>query len=113
MMSWDEEIWEEGEGEPIWLEDNDDSEEEEEEEEREENYSRDSEIATLSTAPSQCISFNALKTESNAVHSATKYLRKLDITAGTNSLQWIRTTIGPVTDGSLCYHLILVLIHFR
>jgi len=73
---------EEGEGEPIWLEDNDDSEEEEEE-----NHSRDSEIATLSTAPSQCISFNALKTESNAVHSATKYLRKLDITAGTNSLQ--------------------------
>ena len=66
---------------------NDDTEEEEEEEEREENYSRDSEIATLSTAPSQCISFNALKTESNAVHSATKYLRKLDITAGTNSLQ--------------------------
>ena len=82
---------EEGEGEPIWLEDNDDSEkeeeEEEEEEEREETHSRDSEIATLSTAPSQCISFNALKTESNAVHSATKYLRKLDITAGTNSLQ--------------------------
>ena len=75
---------EEGEGEPIWLEDNDDSEEEEEEEE---THSRDSEIATLSTAPSQCISFNALKTESNAVHSATKYLRKLDITAGTNSLQ--------------------------
>ena len=38
MMSWDEEIWEEeGEGEPIWLEDNDDSEEEEEE--REENTS--------------------------------------------------------------------------
>jgi len=73
---------EEGEGEPIWLEDNDDSEEE-----REETHSRDSEIATLSTAPSQCISFNALKTESNAVHSATKYLRKLDITAGTNSLQ--------------------------
>jgi len=72
---------EEGEGEPIWLEDNDDSEEEEE------THSRDSEIATLSTAPSQCISFNALKTESNAVHSATKYLRKLDITAGTNSLQ--------------------------
>ena len=75
---------EEGEGEPIWLEDNDDSEEEEEEEE---THSGDSEIATLSTAPSQCISFNALKTESNAVHSATKYLRKLDITAGTNSLQ--------------------------
>ena len=73
---------EEGEGEPIWLEDNDDSEEEEEEEEREETHSRDSEIATLSTAPSQCISFNALKTESIAVHSATKYLRKLDISAG-------------------------------
>ena len=78
---------EEGEGEPIWLEDNDDSEEEEEEEEREETHSGNSEIATLSTAPSQCISFNALKTESNTVHSATKYLRKLDITAGTNSLQ--------------------------
>ena len=83
MMSWDEEIWEEeGEGEPIWLEDNDDSEEEEEEEEREENHSRDSEIASSSVDPSQRISFNALKTESNAVHSATKYLRKLDISAG-------------------------------
>jgi len=71
---------EEGEGEPIWLEDNDDSEEEEEE--REENHSRDSEIASSSVDPSQRISFNALKTESNAVHSATKYLRKLDISAG-------------------------------
>ena len=81
MMSWDEEIWEEeGEGEPIWLEDNDDSEEEEEE--REETHSGNSEIATPSMAPSQRISFNALKTESNAVHSATKYLRKLDISAG-------------------------------
>ena len=81
MMSWDEEIWEEeGEGEPIWLEDNDDSEEEEEE--REETHSGNSEFATPSMDPSQRISFNALKTESNAVHSATKYLRKLDISAG-------------------------------
>ena len=81
MMSWDEEIWEEeGEGEPIWLEDNDDSEEEEEE--REETHSGNSEIATPSMAPSQRISFNALKTESNAVYSASKYLRKLDISAG-------------------------------
>ena len=81
MMSWDEEIWEEeGEGEPIWLEDNDDSDEEGEE--REETHSGNSEFATPSMDPSQRISFNALKTESNAVHSATKYLRKLDISAG-------------------------------
>ena len=81
MMSWDEEIWEEeGEGEPIWLEDNDDSEEEEEE--REETHSGNSEFATPSMDPSQRISFNALKTESNAVYSASKYLRKLDISAG-------------------------------
>ena len=81
MMSWDEEIWEEeGEGEPIWLEDNDDSDEEGEE--REETHSGSSEIATPSMAPSQRISFNALKTESNAVHSTSKYLRKLDISSG-------------------------------
>ena len=81
MMSWDEEIWEEeGEGEPIWLEDNDDGDEEGEE--REETHSGNSEFATPSMDPSQRISFNALKTESNAVHSATKYLRKLDISAG-------------------------------
>ena len=81
MMSWDEEIWEEeGEGEPIWLEDNDDSDEEGEE--REETHSGNSEFATPSMDPSQRISFNALKTESNAVHSASKYLRKLDISSG-------------------------------
>ena len=64
---------EKGEGEPIWLEDNDSEVEEEV------SVLNQSAIASQST---HNISPNALKTFAGTVHSASNHLQSLDISAG-------------------------------
>ena len=63
---------EKGEGEPIWLEDNDSEEEEV-------SVLNQSAIASQST---HNISPNALKTFAGTVHLASNHLQSLDISAG-------------------------------
>jgi len=63
---------EKGEGEPIWLEDNDSEEEEV-------SVLNQPAIASQST---HNISLNALKTFAGTVHSASNHLQSLDISAG-------------------------------
>ena len=81
MENGEEVVEEEGEGEPIWLEDND-SEEEEVEKEEEVSLVNHSATASQSTLSSPNISLKALKTLASTVHSASNHLQSLDISAG-------------------------------
>ena len=77
MENGEEVVEEEGEGEPIWLEDNDSEEEEEEV-----SLLNHSATASQSTLSSPNISLKALKTLASTVHSASNHLQSLDISAG-------------------------------